>query len=210
MNTRIIGRVAGALALTLTLAGCIDMTSEIEIKSDSAVKATTITTMGAEFYPMIKAMKDTGSQGAGAEASADDSDFCTTDGAQLVENQDGSATCTEVYEGAFDGVTGSSDAMEDAAFTVVSPGVVRVSFKTEGMASDLTEGQESDPQTTAMMKAYFEGHSATLRVKGKKITDTNLTLGADGTSAEVVIPFTSLLDGTADLPPEYFAVVDTN
>jgi hypothetical protein len=208
MNTPIIGRLAGALALTLALAGCVDMTSELEIKSDSAVKATTITTMGAEFYPMIKAMKDTG--GKTAEASADDSDFCTTEGAQQVENQDGSATCTEVYEGPFDGVTGSNDAMEDATFTVVSPGVVRVSFKTEGMASDLTDGQESDPQAMAMMKAYFEGHSATLRVKGKKITDTNLTPGADGTSAEVVIPFTSLLDGTADLPDEYYAVVDTN
>jgi hypothetical protein len=208
MNTGIIGRVAGALALTLALAGCIDMTSDVEIKSDSAVKVTTTTTMGAEFYPMIKAMKDAG--GPGAEASADDSDFCATEGAQLVENQDGSATCTEVYEGAFDGAAGSSDAMEDAAFTVVSPGIVRVSFKTEGMGSDLTEGQDSDPQTTAMMKAYFEGHSATLRVSGKKITDTNLTLGGDGTSAEVVIPFTSLLDGTADLPAEFYAVVDTN
>lgn len=203
MKTQIIGRIAGAVALTLALAGCVDLTSEVQVESDSTAKATTITTMGAEFYPMIKAMKDSG------DASTK-SDFCATEGAQLVENADGSATCTEVYEGAFDGVSASSDAMSDAAFTVVSPGVVRVSFPTKGMASDLTQGQEDDAQTMAMLKAYFDGHNATIRVKGRKITDTNLTLSPDGTSAEVVIPFTSLIDGTADLPEDYYAVVDTN
>jgi hypothetical protein len=204
MNTQIIGRIAGAVALTIALAGCVDMTSEVAVESDSSAKATTITTMGAEFYPMIKAMKDSG------DSSSGDSDFCTSADAQLVENADGSATCTETAEGSFDSISGSSDALEDSTFTVVSPGVVRVSFKTEGMASDITKGEDTDEQTMAMLKTYFDGHNATLRVKGKKITDTNLTLSPDGTSAEVVIPFTSLLDGTANLPAEFYAVVDTN
>jgi hypothetical protein len=205
MKTKIIGRIVGAVALTLALAGCVDLTSEVDVESDTNAKATTITTMGAEFYPMIKAMKDQGNSGSS------DSDFCVSEGAQLVENADGSATCTEVAEGTFDSIVGSSSALEDSTFTVVSPGVVRVSFKTEGMASDITDGQDpNDAQAMAMLKAYFEGHNATIRIKGKKITDTNLTANGDGTAAEVVIPFTSLFDGTANLPAEYYAVVDTN
>jgi hypothetical protein len=206
MNIKIIGRLAGALGLTLALAGCIDLTSEVEVENGTNAKATTVTTMGAEFYPMIKAMKDSSDS-----SSSSDSDFCTSEGAQLVENSDGSATCTEVAEGTFESIVGSSNALEDSTFTEVSPGVVRVAFKTDGMKSDLTKGQDpNDKQAMDMMKAYFDGHNATIRVKGKKITDTNLTLNGDGTAAEVVIPFTSLFDGTADLPPEYYAVVDTN
>ena len=105
-------------------------------------------------------------------------------------------------------LTSSDSPTEDASFTVVSPGVVRVAFKTDGMAGQVTKDQ--DEQTAAMMKQYFEGHTATIRVKGKKITDTNMTLSADGTSSELVIPFTALFDGTAKLPPELYAVVDTN
>ena len=60
-----------------------------------------------------------------------------------------------------------------------------------------------------MMKTYFEGHTATIRIKGKKILETNMTKVGDN-AAEMVIKFTDLLDGKANLPPELFAVVDTN
>ena len=48
MNLKILGRLAGVLALTAGLAGCIDMTAELEVTSDtagkpSASKATTKT-----------------------------------------------------------------------------------------------------------------------------------------------------------------------
>ena len=201
MNLKILGRLAGVLALTAGLAGCIDMTAELEVTSDTGGKATTIMTMGKEFYPMLKQMADS------PDAKTQDQ-FCRDKGDVLVENADGSATCTSVKEGEFATLTASDSPTEDATFTVVSPGVVRVAFKTDGMAGQVTKDQ--DEQTAAMMKQYFEGHTATIRVKGKKITDTNMTLSADGTSSELVIPFTELFDGTAKLPPELYAVVDTN
>jgi len=93
-------------------------------------------------------------------------------------------------------------------FTVVSPGVVRVAVKTEGMAGEL--GKEQDEQTAAMMKQMFEGHFLTLRFGGKEVTESNMTISADKTNAEIKIPFLDLINGTAKLPAELYAVVKTN
>ncbi|MDB5540972.1 MAG: hypothetical protein JWQ89_2699 [Devosia sp.] len=204
MSLKTIARLAGVLALSAALAGCIDMTAEIDVQSETTGKATTTMTMGADFYPMIKQMAD-----AGDDAATSSDAFCKDGGDVLTENADGSATCTSVKEGELATLTSEDGPNEDASFTVVSPGVVRVAFKTGEMSSQITQGEEQDAQTAAMMKAYFEGHTATIRIKGKRILDTNMTkLGDNG--AEVVLKFTELLDGTAQLPPEYFAVVDTN
>ena len=46
------------LALTAGLAGCIDVTTEIDVNSETTGKATTTMTMGADFYPMIKQMAE--------------------------------------------------------------------------------------------------------------------------------------------------------
>ena len=61
-----------------------------------------------------------------------------------------------------------------------------------------------------MLTAFFEGHFITMKVGGKKVTDTNMTLSADSTSAETKIAFLDLINGTAELPEEFYAVVDTN
>lgn len=201
MKLTILGRVLGVVALTATLAGCVDITSEIDILSETTGKATTEITIGPEFYPMIKQMA--------AAAPKDNPDgFCVKPDDVLTENADGSATCVSVEEGDFSALNNAEGPSEDASFTVVSPGVVRAAFKTEDMSGQITEGQ--DEQTAAMMKTYLEGHSVTIRIKGKKITDTNMTLAADGKSAELVIPFLDLINGTTKLPPEIYAVVDTN
>lgn len=196
-----IARLAGVLLLGAGLAGCMDVTAEIDVTSETTGKATTIMTVGAEFYPMIKQMRE--AAGSGEDS---DTDFCMKPTDVLTENADGSGTCTSVAEGDLNAITSESGPNEDTTFTVVSPGVVRVAFKTSDMASGVTEGQ--DAQTAAMLKTYFDGHNATLRVKGKRIVETNMTRIGDNT-AEMVIPFTTLFDGTSNLPEELFAVVDT-
>jgi hypothetical protein len=207
MSFTTITRLAGVAVLAMSLAGCIDMTAEVEVLSETEGRATTVTTMGAEFYPMIKAMAAMG-QAPGATAPAPETEgFCEEEGDELTENEDQSATCTSVKEGLFADLKSAGGPTEDATFTVVSPGVVRLGFKTESLEESATEGQ--DAETQAMMMAYFDGHNATLRIKGNKIVDSNMTISADGTTAEVVIPFTQLMTGTAELPEELYAVVDT-
>ncbi len=103
---------------------------------------------------------------------------------------------------------------DGASFSVVSPGVVRATFSTAEMQGDLAEStggtEELDEETKAMMTAAFEGHSITLKISGKRIVESNMTISADGTSAEQIIPLTDLMNGNAELPDELFAVVDTN
>ena len=201
MSLNLFGRVAGILALTVGLAGCMDVTMEIDVQSETTGKATTTSVMGADIYAMMKS-------GAGGETSSEDG-FCKEAGATLTENADGSATCVLIVEGPFAELNGKEAKDDGAKFEVVSPGVVKVSFTTEDMKGELgTEGQ--DEETKAMMQQFFEGHSITIRIKGKEVVDTNMTKAGDGKSAEIVIPFLDLINGTVDLPPELYATVKVN
>ena len=200
MKFSLIGKVAGVLALTMGLAACVDMTEEVAVTSDTTAKATMTMVMGADIYAMLKSANT-------ADTKSDDK-FCAKDGEKLTENSDGSATCTASSEGTFDQLK-FDEGDSKPTFTLVSPGVVRVSIPTKGMAGDLGK-DNTDAQSAAMMKQMFDGHFITIRISGKAITDTNLTLSADKTSAEIKIPFLDLINGTAKLPDELYAVVQDN
>lgn len=213
MNFKILGRLAGVLAVTAGLAGCMDVNAEIEVLSATTGKATTSMTIGADFYPMIKQMS--------ADPSNKSEPFCGKDGEKLTENTDGSATCVTTKEGELATLTAGENGgpSEDASFTEVSPGVIRVAFKTSQMKSQVAEGagggaqgasEAETAQAMAMIKPYFEGKKISITIKGKKITETNMTASGDGTSATTEIPFNDLLDGKSTVPDELYAIVDTN
>ncbi|MEP7239918.1 MAG: hypothetical protein ABI697_03430 [Devosia sp.] len=198
MNISVFGRLAGALALTFALAGCIDMTTDVELTSATTAKATVTQTMGQQIYSMVKA------GGAAASDESKDDQFCTKDGEDLTENSDGSATCTILSEGDFTALK-FDDSGAKPTFTPTADGQVRVAIVTKGMTGEL--GKDSDPQTQEMMKQMFEGHFLTIRFGGAEVTDTNMTLSDDKRSAEIKIPFLELINGSAKLPEELYAVV---
>jgi hypothetical protein len=193
-----LAKIAGAVALTALLAGCIDMTEDILVTSSSTAKATITQTMGADIYGMVKAADAGGNS---------DKPFCKGTNETLTENADGTGTCVIVSEGAFAELTyGEDDSTAKPTFTVNGDGTVRVAVKTEGMMGDMgAEGQ--DAETQAMMKQMFEGHYLIIRFGGSAIGDTNMTATADGTYAETKIAFIDLLNGTAQLPDELYAVI---
>lgn len=200
MNFNLFGKVAGAIALTVALTGCIDVTMDIEVQNDTTGKATMTSVMGSDFYAMVKAGAES------ADKSSGSSDFCAEDEGTLTELPDGGAQCVQIKEGPFADITEGDSGL---TFTTVSPGVVRVAFKTTDMQGQVTEGAQ-DEETKQMMAAFFEGHFITIKVGGKKVTDTNMTLAGDGASAEIKIAFMDLINGTTEMPEEYYAVVDTN
>lgn len=199
MNLKIIGQLAGAVVLTAGLAGCMDVTMDVAILSETEGKATTTMTMSSDFYAMAKA----GMAQEGAEGG-----FCDEEDAVLTENEDGSATCVMESSGTFEELkTGESD--DGAKFEVVGPGLVKASFSTAEMSGELG-GEAQDEETKAMMQAFFEGQFITLRVSGNEIVESNMTIAEDKGSAEQKIPFLDLLNNTADLPAELYAIVKTN
>jgi hypothetical protein len=199
MTFKLLSRLAGAIALTVGLAGCMDVTMEIDVQTETTGKATTTSVMAADIYAMVK---------AGASSDDKSEGFCEEEGSTLTENADGSATCVMIVEGEFAKLTTTEGKDDGAKFEVVSPGVVKVSFSTAEMKGQIGADDSQDEETKAMMKQFFEGHAITLRIKGKEILDTNMTKSANG--AEVVIPFLDLINGTVDLPPELYATVKVN
>lgn len=185
--------LVGALSLALT--GCIDMTMELEIKGDNLAEARTVMSMDKEFYELSQA------QGGG-------DDFCEDDG--VLEVTETSATCTTTLSGDFATIIPNDSSGEpQPTITTVSPGVVRVTFPTATLDDEFSAGEE-DPEMKAMMNEMFSGHLITLRVIGHRIKESNMTIAADGKSAELVIGFDDLLAGTADLPDETYAIVELN
>ncbi|MEO8883535.1 MAG: hypothetical protein ABI377_09020 [Devosia sp.] len=220
MTLQMMGRLAGVLALTIGLAGCIDVTMDVKVKNEAEAVGTMSTTIGAQFYPMLKASKT-------ASAGDKGGDFCDAkDNGKLVENADGSATCTVTKEGKFADLNFDSG-KENIKFTSAGTGLVRVSFPTAefqkglnaaaagGPGADASSDASSDDAQTkaaaeqmkAAMGAYFAGHFLTIRIEGGEITDSNMTVAGDKQSAEDKIAFTDILDGTAKLPAELYAVV---
>jgi hypothetical protein len=194
MKLALIGRIAGALALTLGLAGCIDMTNDIYITSPTTAKATITSTMGADIYAMVKAG---GNQG--------DDPFCQGEGETLTENADGSGTCVAVSEGDFTELK-FDDGGSKPTIVTQADGTVRIAIPTKDMMGDL--GSETDPQTVEMLKQMFEGRFLTIRFGGREIVESNMDAAPDSAEyVEIKIPFVDLLNGTATLPEELYAVI---
>src|SRR5690349_17186533 len=101
------------LMLGASLAGCIDATVDVEVTSETTAKATLTQVMSADFYAMMK---------MNAEGEAAANEFCTE--GDLVENADGSATCTLVEEGTFEELAAMEGEDNALHFTSAGPGLV--------------------------------------------------------------------------------------
>jgi hypothetical protein len=193
------GRLAGIVLLTGGLAGCIDAKVDVTVTSMTTAKAVLTQVMAPEFYAMVK----TNAAQAGAEAPAED-EFCAE--GVLSENKDGSATCVLAEEGPF-ATLNMGNEKRTITFTPAGPGLVRVALPTADVKSEIGIDDKMDQETRQMIEAFFKDHSITLHFAGLEVTETNMTLSADKKSAEQVIPFLKLIDGTANLADELYAVV---
>lgn len=199
MSIEKFGKFTAALLLGAALTGCIDADVDVALTSETTARATMTQVMGAEFYSMVVM----GAQQAGEDASAED-EFCAE--GELTEGADGSATCVIVEEGRFADLTMGNDE-QAIVFAAAGPGLVRISLPTAEMKAELGADEEMDAETRQMVEAFFTGHAVTVRFSGAEITETNMTLSSDKRSAEQVIPFLDLINGTIELPDELYAVV---
>lgn len=186
-------RAAGALALVVGLAGCIDVSMEIEVLDEETGRGTMTMVMDKQFYDMSMAQEG--------------ESFCEEDGDLTVSETD--ATCVMIKEGGFDELIDSPDDEPTPTVVAQGDGTVRVSFPTAALAEDITE-DEMDPETMAMMQSFFAGKNFTMKASGGEIVDTNMTIADDGMSASLQIPLLDLMSGDAEVPDEAYAVVKIN
>lgn len=196
MSVKLFGKLAVAGLLAAGLVGCIDVNIDVAITSPSTAKATMTQVMSADVYSMVKMSAESGQE--------QDDSFCAE--GTLTENGDGSATCIITEEGEFAALDLGQDE-GGMTFTQASPGLVRVALPTAEMQAELGAEDDMDEQTRQMVEAFFEGRTMTIGISGAEITETNMTLSADGTRAEQVIDMLDLINGDAGLPDELFAVV---
>ncbi len=196
MSVKLLGKLAATALLAAGLVGCIDVNIEVAITSPTTAKATMIQVMSADVYAMVK-------MGAEGEEPGEDS-FCAE--GDLVENADGSATCTIVEEGNFADLDLGQDE-GGMSFTEAGPGLVRVALPTADMKAELGAEDDMDEETRQMVEAFFAGRTMTIAVSGAEVVETNMTLSGDRTRAEQVIPMLDLINGATALPDELFAVV---
>ena len=195
MAFKTIAKLGAMLSLGASLAGCIDAKVDIELTGQNTAKTTMTQVMGADFYAMFKMNASEGEPATG--------EFCS--GGTLTENADGGATCIMTEEGTFEQLTAGEES-KALIFTPAGPGLVRVALPTADMMGELSS-EELDAETKQMVEAFFTGHSVTIRIAGAEITETNMKISADKKSAATELPFLDLINGTADLPDELFAVV---
>lgn len=207
MILRQAGRLTGMLmamsTLVLGLGGCIDASMDVEVTGAGTARATMTQVMTRSVYDMIQSTIEKPDKGASPSIAAS---FCKHGTLAL---SDKAATCTLVQQGPI-ASTSFGSPKGDPMMTVeaIGGGRVRVSFSTPGMMDDLASGEEKmDAETRAMLQSFFDGHTITLRVTGGTILETNMDLAKDGLSAARDIAFVDLINGTADLPAELYAVV---
>ncbi len=191
MIFRSLTRLSGAFLVLAGLAGCVNVTMELQVLDENTARGMTTIVMDREFYDTTLEQGDGG--------------FCKDEG--VLTLSDDAATCVTTEQGTFAELLKSADSGEPVpTITNVGSSLVRVTFPTASLSEQFAN-DGSDPETLAMMQTFFEDRTFTLKVSGGQIGETNMTISEDGQSAALVIPFLDLINGEADLPDEAFAVV---
>ncbi|WP_127145114.1 hypothetical protein [Pelagibacterium montanilacus] len=188
-----IAKMSGIALLTAGLAGCVDVSMDVEVLSQTEARGTMVTGMSPDMYAMMSM------EGVESEAFCEDGDIVET--AAVVE-------CRVVEEGSFEDLRFDEDGENRPVFEALGDGRIRVSFPTEGVADEVNdEAGASDPEMAAMIATMFEGHFITLSVSGGEIVETNMETAEDGQSARFQIPLGGLVSGSVEIPAELYAVV---
>ncbi|MBD8066296.1 hypothetical protein IC608_12530 [Devosia sp. PTR5] len=192
-----LGKIVATLALAAALSACLDATVDVALTSPGAARVSIVETMGADFYAMLdtEAGKD---EGDGAE-------YCLHGRLRL--DGDGSAICTQVEEGAFETLA-ATRRDPGLAFTPAGPNRVRISLPLALLREEIGAGEATDSEGRETIAALFAGRTLTIRFSGKSIVATNMDPADDGKSAQRVLPFLDLINGTGDLPKTLYAVVE--
>lgn len=183
-----------SLSFLFPLAACFDAAITVNLPDENNAEMTMVMTLSPEFYAM---------------SSSSGEDPC--DGGEGALQDDGSYICTETMSGTIDEILADPDLGEGLTIERRDGGLIYIAFDlgdlTEDMAPPEEEGMGDDEQMQEMLRAAFAGHAISINVSGAEIVETNGTVSEDGKTASYEIPLTVMLDGDADLPETFNALV---
>ena len=162
--------------------------------------------MGADIYAMVKA----GMASRAATTPSRRGGFCEEEGATLTENADGSGHLRRDRRKATFADLKIDDGDDGAKF---DRRVARASCKVvvhdrghEGRARHRRPGRRDQGDDAS---SSSRATSITIRIRARRSSRPTWTQSPTDKSAEIVIPFLDLINGTAELPDELYAVVKT-
>ncbi len=179
------------LILAVPLAACFDADLTVDFPDQNNAVATMAMTATPEFYAM---------------ATSGDEPFCK--GEESLD-EDGNHVCTEIVTGTIDEVINDPDIGEGMTIERRDGGLIYVAFDLGALTDDIgpPADEEGAEEMADMMRAAFEGHAITLNVSGAEVLETNGTVSEDGTMATFVIPLAITIDGMADMPDTFNALI---
>ena len=231
-----LGKLAASLVLGGMLAGCIDANLDVVLTSDSTASATLTQVMRQDAYTTItlidglddaqrqaaiKTAADATKAKAEAVAAGKDasgiivpplpaeqwpltSQFCIN--GRMLKRVDGGATCMDSSEGAFADIA-LGDLEQPLSFVPQADGTVRIGLPTEQLGRAISAAAALDPDSQSIIPALFQSRKIVIRFSGAEVIDTNMTLAKDAKSASQEIAILDLINGTAKLPEQLYAVV---
>ena len=212
MRLQFFGRLAGVLALSAGLAGCIDVDAEVDVLSESTARTTMTmeitseaskgletfiagmaTQMGATPEQMMEAM---GGQSLSLEDNCEDGVGSAT--------PDGGSKCVVTTEGTFDELNADG---EGPTIEALGGGRVKVTLPIEELKQAGEESGAEQMPDEEIFTQLFENHFITIRVRGHEIVESNMTVAGDKKSAEYKIPSLELMQGKLELDEDLYAIV---
>lgn len=236
MSIRALGKLAAGLILGGMLSGCVDANLDVALTSDSTASATLTQVMRQDAYTTIslidglesaqqeaaiKAAADATKAIAEAEAAGKDasdiivppipvakaalaSRFCSN--GRMLQRVDGGATCMDSSEGEFAELA-LGDLQQQMSFEAQADGMVRIALPTQQLRRAASAAAALDPESQTIIAALFHNRKIVIRFSGAEVGETNMTLAKDAQSASKEIAILDLINGTAELPEELYAVV---
>lgn len=213
MSFKLLSRLAGVLALTIGLAGCIDVEMDIEIKSDTTAKGVMTMAITAEAQAAVDAML----KGLAEQMGADPKDMMAGQSLSLKDNcedgvgsetPDGGSKCVVEKEGTFAELAELGDG-GGPKFETLADGKVKVTLPVEDINASGNEAGMGEMVADPSMEALFTNHFITFRVRGLEIVESNMEISADKKSAEFKIPTIEMMRGKVELEEDLYAIVRT-
>lgn len=182
--------------LLLPLAACFDAEADLRFSEDEMVTADVKMTLGRQLYDM---MQLSGQQTIGL--CPDNAE--TTVGTESVICEFSETRSLDEAIAEAETAQGEDAFLKDMKVERLDDERVRLTMPLDFQQLDMPDELSADNPMLPVMIGALAGHSIILRVHGLEIEETNAVLSEDGTSTELVIPTTELLQPSGNLPQSF-------